>query len=151
MRIVAFNGSHPNDPTFTTVDTAMWSSIEQSVAILCGCLPTLRPLFRRMYGSTDHDHSRKSSSHPRSAPINLSRLRTTTTTTTTTTTRSANGSSQVGFARLSNDAEPTMVTTGMYSGYSGDMQSSVQHTDDESPTHVGIEIKRDFHQTTTMT
>jgi hypothetical protein len=67
----------------------MWSSIEQSVAILCGCLPTLRPLFRRLYGSTDHDHSHT--------------------------------------------------------------QSSVQHTDDESPTHVGIEIKRDFHQTTTMT
>jgi hypothetical protein len=125
----------------------MWSSIEQSVAILCGCLPTLRPLFRRLYGSTDRDHSQTSDSHARSAPIHLSRLRTTT----TTTTRSANGSSQVGFARLSNDAESTMATTGAYSGYNGDVQSSVQHTDDESPTHVGIEIKRDFHQTTTMT
>ncbi|KAJ4394474.1 hypothetical protein N0V93_003692 [Gnomoniopsis smithogilvyi] len=44
MRIVAFAHSNQNDPTYTTVDTAMWSSIEQSIGIVCTCLPTLRPL-----------------------------------------------------------------------------------------------------------
>lgn len=27
----------------------MWSSIEQSVGIICACLPTLRPIVRKLY------------------------------------------------------------------------------------------------------
>lgn len=46
LRIIAFNLSNQGDPTYTTVDTATWSSVEQSVGIICTCLPTLRPLLR---------------------------------------------------------------------------------------------------------
>lgn len=51
IRIVAFEGSNPNDMTWSTVETSMWSSIEQALSIICACLPTLRPLFQRLYGS----------------------------------------------------------------------------------------------------
>lgn len=44
MRIFAFAHSNQKDPTYTTIDTAMWSSIEQSLGIVCTCLPTLRPI-----------------------------------------------------------------------------------------------------------
>lgn len=46
LRISAFRKSRQSDPTYTTIDTATWSSVEQSVAIICACLPTLMPLFR---------------------------------------------------------------------------------------------------------
>ncbi|PSR80805.1 hypothetical protein BD289DRAFT_340599, partial [Coniella lustricola] len=46
FRIVAFEKSNQADPTYTTINTAMWSSIEQSLGIMCTCLPTLRPIFR---------------------------------------------------------------------------------------------------------
>ncbi|KAF3762737.1 hypothetical protein M406DRAFT_18111, partial [Cryphonectria parasitica EP155] len=45
LRILAFRTSKQSDPTYTTIDTATWSSVEQSLGIVCACLPTLRPLF----------------------------------------------------------------------------------------------------------
>lgn len=45
LRILAFRKSNQADPTYTTIDTAAWSSVEQSLGILCACLPTLGPLF----------------------------------------------------------------------------------------------------------
>ncbi|KAJ6178544.1 hypothetical protein N7519_009005 [Penicillium mononematosum] len=50
LRIVSFESAALNDPTFTSVGPETWSSVEQSVGIMCACLPTLRPLFRRLYG-----------------------------------------------------------------------------------------------------
>lgn len=41
-----------NDPTYTSIDPSTWSSVEQSVGIICACLPTLRPLIRRFLGSS---------------------------------------------------------------------------------------------------
>ncbi|KAL4897648.1 hypothetical protein BDV59DRAFT_190567 [Aspergillus ambiguus] len=52
VRVIAFDLQNTHDPTYTTVDTAAWSSIEQSVGILCACLPTMRPFFRRLYGTS---------------------------------------------------------------------------------------------------
>lgn len=35
------------NPPDTDADAAIWSTVEVCVAIVCACLPTLRPLFRR--------------------------------------------------------------------------------------------------------
>lgn len=83
--------------TWSTVETAMWSSIEQAVSIICACLPTLRPLFRRLYSSTAHNSENANSYHtePRgkttSNNITLSQF-----------TNSGDADSTAGFARLSN-------------------------------------------------
>ncbi|KAJ5154273.1 uncharacterized protein N7500_009712 [Penicillium coprophilum] len=50
MRIISFESAVIGDPTYTSIGPATWSSVEQSVGIICACLPTLRPLFRRLYG-----------------------------------------------------------------------------------------------------
>ncbi|KAH7082002.1 hypothetical protein BKA63DRAFT_589914 [Paraphoma chrysanthemicola] len=45
-----------SDPAWDTSSTAYWSTVELNVGILCACLPTLRPLLRkiapRLLGST---------------------------------------------------------------------------------------------------
>ena len=48
---------------------AIWSSIEANVAIICSCLPPLRPLITRIIpasirGSSDTSHREKPSAHP---------------------------------------------------------------------------------------
>lgn len=70
LRIVAFDGSKTDDPLYTTIDTAMWSSVEQSVGIICACLPTLRPLFRRIY-DVSHGSSLEKGSGSRTQSINI--------------------------------------------------------------------------------
>ncbi|KAJ5555276.1 hypothetical protein N7461_003746 [Penicillium sp. DV-2018c] len=50
IRVVNFDGSSFADPTYESVGPVTWSSVEQSVAIICACLPTFRPLFRVLYG-----------------------------------------------------------------------------------------------------
>ncbi|KAJ6067411.1 uncharacterized protein N7446_004448 [Penicillium canescens] len=52
LRIVSFDLSDVNDPTYTSIDPSTWSSVEQSLGIICACLPTLRPLIRRLLGSS---------------------------------------------------------------------------------------------------
>ncbi|XHG09504.1 hypothetical protein AWENTII_012559 [Aspergillus wentii] len=91
LRITAFRKSNPKDPTYTTVETAMWSSIEQSVGIICACLPTFRPLFRRLYGASQHSSNGKSTGTQRtpSTTIHLSDLGS----------RGGETGSTVGFAR----------------------------------------------------
>ncbi|KAJ5372315.1 hypothetical protein N7517_004321 [Penicillium concentricum] len=58
IRIVSFGSAVISDPTYTSVGPATWSSVEQSVGIICACLPTLRPLFRRLYGPSRAASSR---------------------------------------------------------------------------------------------
>ena len=48
VRVVAFNQVNLADVTWTLVGVATWTTIEQSVGIICACLPTLRPLFGRL-------------------------------------------------------------------------------------------------------
>ncbi|KAJ5520418.1 hypothetical protein N7463_000871 [Penicillium fimorum] len=71
LRIVSFELAVISDPTYTSISPATWSSAEQSVGIICACLPTLRPLFRRLYGSsraaTSIDNSSASDSQDRSS------------------------------------------------------------------------------------
>ncbi|KZL78215.1 integral membrane protein [Colletotrichum tofieldiae] len=38
-----------NDPNWGVVDAAMWSVAECNVAVLCACIPTLRPLANKVY------------------------------------------------------------------------------------------------------
>jgi hypothetical protein len=38
------------DPTWTMANTVIWSVAEAACAILCVCIPTLRPLLRRFNG-----------------------------------------------------------------------------------------------------
>ncbi|KAE9378911.1 hypothetical protein N431DRAFT_499610 [Stipitochalara longipes BDJ] len=53
--IVRFANS--SDPTWDDVDTAIWSTLEFSVAMVCACLPAIRALFSRwlpsVFGSTN--------------------------------------------------------------------------------------------------
>ncbi|ORY57009.1 uncharacterized protein BCR38DRAFT_355377 [Pseudomassariella vexata] len=48
LRIITFDHMNPTDFTYTNVHTGIWSLVEQSTAILCACLPTLKPLLRRV-------------------------------------------------------------------------------------------------------
>ncbi|KAH9825445.1 hypothetical protein Tdes44962_MAKER04146 [Teratosphaeria destructans] len=57
LRIAQFQKSKQSDPTYTTIDSGMWSSIEQNVGIICACLPTLRPLVRSYWGKSGHSVS----------------------------------------------------------------------------------------------
>lgn len=38
----------PADPTWDNVDISIWSVIENAVAVICACLPALRPLLNRL-------------------------------------------------------------------------------------------------------
>jgi hypothetical protein len=52
LRITSFGFSTLDNVTYVSVIPSTWSSIEQSVGIICACLPTLRPLLRLLYGSS---------------------------------------------------------------------------------------------------
>ena len=71
LRITSFDFNTLGNPTYVSVIPSTWSSIEQSVGIICACLPTLRPLFRLLYGrSANSVHKRNSaSSDPPSRPL----------------------------------------------------------------------------------
>ncbi|KAL6714198.1 hypothetical protein ACLMJK_008693 [Lecanora helva] len=47
IRVVAFNQVNLADVTYTLVPVTYWTTIEQSVGIICACLPTMRPLIMR--------------------------------------------------------------------------------------------------------
>ncbi|KAJ9315305.1 hypothetical protein DTO271D3_4472 [Paecilomyces variotii] len=143
LRIIAFNKSNPKDPTYTTINTAMWSSIEQSVGIVCACLPTLRPLVRRIYETsktTATESSTGSQSRIRSTNIHLSNLGSTQTT------------SSAGFIGLGDD-DSLDEHSGIYSGPKGRMKSKVSVGQDGTgrpvePVPSGIRLEREIHQTT---
>ncbi|KAJ5970944.1 uncharacterized protein N7479_000862 [Penicillium vulpinum] len=61
LRIVSVKSAVIPDPTYTSLVPATWSTVEQSVGIICACLPTLRPLFRRFYGATKVASTRNNS------------------------------------------------------------------------------------------
>lgn len=48
-RVITFNQIDFGDVTYTIVDASIWSTIEQSVGIICACLLTYQPLFRRIF------------------------------------------------------------------------------------------------------
>jgi len=51
FRVITFNQVQFSDVTYTMVNVSIWSTIEISIGIICACLVTYRPLFKRMqYG-----------------------------------------------------------------------------------------------------
>ncbi|OQE29505.1 hypothetical protein PENSTE_c002G02241 [Penicillium steckii] len=62
LRIVSFDFTTLEDVTYVSVNPSTWSSIEQSVGVICACLPTLRPLVRTLYGSSNDTSERGSGS-----------------------------------------------------------------------------------------
>ncbi|KAJ5111427.1 hypothetical protein N7532_001962 [Penicillium argentinense] len=62
LRITSFSFSSLEDATYVSVSPSTWSSIEQSVGIICACLPTLRPLVRELNGNSWNSAKRNSAS-----------------------------------------------------------------------------------------
>ncbi|KAJ5288743.1 hypothetical protein N7478_001773 [Penicillium angulare] len=52
LRVTSFDYENLGYGTYKNIEPATWSSIEQSVGIICACLPTLRPFFRWLYGAS---------------------------------------------------------------------------------------------------
>ncbi|CAI7663307.1 unnamed protein product [Penicillium manginii] len=74
LRIVSFDFLSLEDATYVSVNPSTWSSIEQSVGVICACLPTLRPLVRSLSGcskniSEERDISTAVSSNRSSFPL----------------------------------------------------------------------------------
>lgn len=61
------------DPTWTECESTRWSVAEVCVAVVCACLPTLRPLFNRKKKNTIHNHNSKKSSSSMGQSLPISR------------------------------------------------------------------------------
>ena len=77
--MITFNQLKPQDETYTNIEPAIWTVVEQSLGITCACLPTLRPLFGRLLFGTSHARSsvgatRSSAGATRSGELNMSKL-----------------------------------------------------------------------------
>ena len=71
IRITIFSQYNPKDTLYTIIMPMVWSSVEQSLGIVCACLPVLKPLFGRFLPS----HSAAAKSDPDSDKINLSNMK----------------------------------------------------------------------------
>lgn len=72
LRITSFDFNTLDNPTYVSVVPSTWSSIEQSVGIICACLPTLRPLLRWLTGSSAssiRNRDSSSSEFPQRSPL----------------------------------------------------------------------------------
>ncbi|CAI7675577.1 unnamed protein product [Penicillium discolor] len=50
IRVVfLYKHTHSNDPSWTIAPVFMWSCVEPFIGIVCACLPTFSPLFRRWW------------------------------------------------------------------------------------------------------
>lgn len=67
VRVVAFNWLDLNDMTYTIVSASIWTTIEQSLGIICACLPTTRPLFGRLLHNIKHSTGHSSDPTPHQA------------------------------------------------------------------------------------
>lgn len=63
IRVVAFDQVDFNDIQFTLVTASIWTTIEQSIGIICACLPTTRPLFGRLLHNIKHSSGHDTGSH----------------------------------------------------------------------------------------
>ena len=57
VRVTSFDQVDLDDITWTFVDVATWTAIEQSVGIICACLPTTRPLLGSLLSNLKHRSS----------------------------------------------------------------------------------------------
>ncbi len=67
VRVVGFNWIDFNDITYTIVSASIWTTIEQSLGIICACLPTTRPLFGRLLHNIKHSTGHSSDPTPQEA------------------------------------------------------------------------------------
>ncbi|KAJ5143776.1 uncharacterized protein N7515_002563 [Penicillium bovifimosum] len=49
------------DPLFKVVPLVLWGLVEQNVVIIAACIPTIRPLFRKVFGSTKNSSGQATS------------------------------------------------------------------------------------------
>ena len=63
VRVVAFDQVDFNDIQYTLVTASIWTTIEQSIGIICACLPTTRPLFGRLLHNIKHSTGHDTGSH----------------------------------------------------------------------------------------
>ena len=70
---MAFNQVDLTDWTYTIVTPTIWTTIEQSMGILCACLPPTRPLLgrflRTLKRSTGHSTDRSKPSNTGAVPL----------------------------------------------------------------------------------
>ena len=72
IRVSVFHEIKVKDITYTQVNTATWSCVEQSLGIICACLPTMRPLLGRILHTTKRSGgSDTKESHARSRPVTI--------------------------------------------------------------------------------
>ncbi|CEJ57370.1 hypothetical protein PMG11_06063 [Penicillium brasilianum] len=79
LRITSFDFDPLDNITYDSVVPSTWSSIEQSVGIICACLPTIRPLLRWLTGSSASSIRKRDSSSsefPQGSPLSGRRSQT---------------------------------------------------------------------------
>lgn len=57
LRLTTIHQLSITDSTYTNVDSAIWTSVECSVAVISACLPTLKPLLRGLLRPSALAHS----------------------------------------------------------------------------------------------
>ena len=62
MRVTTFDQFNLKDPLYTIAPASLWTSVEQSLGIVCACLPMLRPVFTYILGGKPGQSSRGSRS-----------------------------------------------------------------------------------------
>lgn len=70
---MAFSQVNLSDPTYTFVTATISTMIEQSIGIICACLPTTRPLFGRLLhnikNSSGDETDKQKVAHSSSVPL----------------------------------------------------------------------------------
>ena len=95
----------------------MWSTVEQSIGVICACLPTLRPLFGKIFANSQSGGS-SGAEAKYGGPIGLSHLGS------KPTMRNSLEGSSAGFARLDeeNSGAEGSVTTHVTKGSNNDLR-----------------------------
>lgn len=100
VRVVAFDQVKNEDITYTIVTASIWTTIEQSMGIICACLPTTRIIFDRLLRnslrSTGSDGDQRKELH--SSVMSLSHYKS------HTGTHGSADATRDGFARLSEES-----------------------------------------------
>ena len=100
VRVTAFSEVNINDITYTIVTASIFTTVEQSMGIICACLPTLRPLIGRLREMSKHSSDRTPRSDIPKNSMALKPLKS------RTAFNHANvGDSRTGFAKLLGDIE----------------------------------------------
>ena len=69
-RVVLIEALAHEDFTWETVDVVIWAVLEQNIGIICACIPTLRPIMKKLLDVTgDNDGARSAGESRRSGPV----------------------------------------------------------------------------------